>query len=126
LGSRAQIDLQFPDDGSVFGFRNLCQNIGDQIFLPALAEDHAIDHERAAQVVKPLHFATEGQSRYMAFNFCHTGEKPVGNKVVFPLWPARAPQLQDLFPNVRAWPKRALALNIKPEAKWLGTSVDSH
>ena len=59
LSTGAQIDLQLRHDPCPFIFGNLSQQIGNQILLPALAEDHAIDCQRAAQAAEAFHLTTK-------------------------------------------------------------------
>lgn len=59
LSTGAEIDLQLRHDPCPFIFGNLSQQIGNQILLPALAEDHAIDCQRAAQAAEAFHLTTK-------------------------------------------------------------------
>jgi hypothetical protein len=49
IGLWTQINSQLCHDPFPFSFRNLGEQIGNQILLPALTENHAVDCQRAAQ-----------------------------------------------------------------------------
>ena len=83
LGWRAQIYLQLRHDLFTYVFRNLGEQIRNQVLLPALAENHAVDCQRAAQSVQTLYFTAEWQCRNVPLDLCITGEKPISYEIIF-------------------------------------------
>ncbi|HLJ79474.1 MAG TPA: hypothetical protein VKT75_18810 [Acidobacteriaceae bacterium] len=76
------IDLQLSYDCIAFVLWNLCQQVGNQILLPAVAENYSAYRKRAPQSVEPFDFSTERQRGHMPFNFRIPAKDPVWNEII--------------------------------------------
>ena len=99
--SWTQINLQLCHDRIAFSFRNLGQQICNQVLLTALAENHAIDRERTAQPIQTFYLTAERQRGDMSLDFCVTGEEPIGHEIIFMRQSHGAAHFKHGFPCIR-------------------------
>src|SRR5262249_7641750 len=82
---------------------HLLDQIGEEVVLTGLAEDHAIDSERTAEGVKLRRVSREGERRNVSLDRGATWDSvdPIRNDAIVRVARLALSQLEETFPRIR-------------------------